>query len=213
MAVLHIVKVKNLGEETFDIPHKGEVATLDPGKEVVVTWEAACSAFGDPALRNTPSHAARAERYELLRAQWNFYKGFDVEDEKTRAKHPHGEDRSSWELKKPRVEIRTVDTDETIYMLIDDPKGEKVNPEVVSGFTGLDVTNQAQTTAQIEELKDQVARLTSVLAVLDPTLVSGVVSQPAPVVTVTTAAPEADVVIPAPVEIPATDGPAPKRGK
>lgn len=173
MAVLHIVKVRNVGPYEFDIPHRGEVATIPPGGEAVVTWDAATSMFGDPTIMNTPTNPARSDRYEQVRAMHNFHRGFDTETEAIRLRMGDiGADKSSWEAKRPKIEVSTVDTNEPITMLIDDPTGKATNPEIVSGLTQLDVSNAAQVNATIAEMQDQISRLTSVLAVLDPKVVA-----------------------------------------
>lgn len=168
MSVLHIVKVENVGDKAFDVPHNGVVTTIEPGKTAVVTWDAACSSFGDPTLQDLPRNPVRLDRYAALRAQWNYHVGFDAQTEADREVSPSAT--GSWEAKRPYIRVTTVDTDEEIVMLIDDPKGASVLPESVSGRSDLDVSNAAQVNATIEALQDQVARLTNVLAVLDPSV-------------------------------------------
>jgi hypothetical protein len=90
----------------------------------------------------------------------------------------------------------------------------------VSGLTNLDVSNAAQVNATIAEMQDQISRLTGVLAVLDPKVVTDALIAPpespdtfSPTNTAVSdwAAEqvhgEAKVTIPDAVAIPADDGP------
>lgn len=137
-----MVKVVNVGDQTFTDMFESSPFSLEPGEEQFVQFEAASLWFGNPELMDVgPRQRARFETYKRLRSRYGAFDD-DVEDPETgRMTHISADER--WEANKPRVEVYTLQG-ERLWTVVDDPLGEHVNPAAISSAENNLVLNRLQ---------------------------------------------------------------------
>lgn len=215
---LHVVKVTNTNDEILNIPYLGQVLQIPPGESRTVPWDAACGVFGNPLVVNRPNNPERNDVHNQTRALWGFSIGYDTETEAQRDKQPAArrELASSWEAKAPHFEVHTVDTNQRILMVLDDPTGALANPGLDGGEL-VETFDPVTSAAQIRDLQSQLATLTNLFhakfaadATDTPAVAPYVTAEPPePVADDSTSA--GSVTIPRPVAINTNDTPSNKR--
>lgn len=132
------VRIVNTDDRPFDYHYRNQKHVVSPRADTVVPWDCACSLFGDPAIVDTPRNKDRTRVYKQVRGLYNYEDGTErVED---------------WEARRPHIEVYDLDTNERIYMVIDDPKGLMSNPDL-----------GAKSSTDVEFLTRQIQQLTSLV--------------------------------------------------
>lgn len=163
-----VVVLRNTSSSPYTIRHLRRVWTIPPHGELHAPWDAAQSFLGDPRAIDVGRNKFRRILYDQVRALNNFYLGFDTEteaeakDATLRTGRPH----SSWEAKRPPIEVYSVEG-QRIYMLIDDPSGTIPNPWGALN-TAVDTSNSDVLRAEVARLSEQMANLTRLLAERQP---------------------------------------------
>lgn len=149
--MLQIVRIENKWDRDITIPHNGDMYVVPVGESKIVPYDAAASLFGDPRAMNEGKSRGREDVYNQVRGMWNFYLGFDSED--------------VWKNEKcPQFLAFDVNSGDQIIFVIHDrdgtnggyiPNAHRQNPES---------TDQAIVAQRIQEMQDQIAQLTSILA-------------------------------------------------
>lgn len=162
---LHVVKVKNTGDEILSIMYLGQVLQIPPGETRTVPWDAACGQFGNPLVANAPNRPERNDVYNATRALWGFAIGYDVETEEQHRKQPPArqEMASSWEARMPHYEVYTIDTDERILMVLDDPDGSRANPGLTGVASAEPDFSAAESNQKVADLQKTVAGLSALV--------------------------------------------------
>lgn len=144
---MELVNVKNLDpDKPLVLKHdeQGDI-TIPAGGERVVPLDHASIAFGHPATKNDGRDDARDRMYAATRTYWGFYPGIDTEDD--------------WEDIGPHFEVYSLDG-ERIFMVLDDPTGEKSNPEFASSA---DLTNSAAVEKAMADMQKQIEQMQKII--------------------------------------------------
>ncbi len=148
--MLQIVRITNTGDTDLILTHNGDRYVVPVDGSKIVPYECAASAFGDPRARDNGRDKGRTDIYEHTRAMWNFNLGFD--------------DADAWEAKRPRFEAHDVNSGDRIWFVIDDPKGEHIYDATGGVPVNTNTTDAALLGAQLTAMQEQIAALTTALA-------------------------------------------------
>lgn len=109
-----LVRVRNVGDTAFVDSWQGNDYVIPAGQEIIMEAEGPCLWLGYPGLRDDPLRAdfKRTDQYARLRARLGFHGG------------PAGQTEKDWERMRPKLEVYKLDTNERVYMILDDPTGE-----------------------------------------------------------------------------------------
>lgn len=105
-----LCRIVNEGDKPFTSKWEGNVFTIRPGSEIMVTQDAANRWTGNPTTVNDGKVNARREEYNRLRVLYGAYEN----DEK-------------WEANHPRLAVYDLDGNR-INTVIDDPEGTALTP-------------------------------------------------------------------------------------
>lgn len=133
---MKIVRVRNMGSTPFKFKFDNEPYVVAPSSESLVPYGAMVLVAGNPDARNLNSR----QRNRLL------------EFTRLRTKYGAYEDDGKWEKNRPAIEFYTMDGDR-IWTVLDDPDGERVNPNLA------DEQSNATLTAQLSSLQAQMSQV------------------------------------------------------
>lgn len=125
--MLDIVKLRNVGDTAYIAKHDryGEIV-VEPGKDRIVPLAVALVCFGNPGARNMRNNPLRDLELRHIKLYHGFAEGLQPD--------------SDWEESVcPKIEVYDVETDERIWMVHDDPTGEKASADL--GAAVADATN------------------------------------------------------------------------
>lgn len=110
------VRIKNIGDKDFYATFDSKPYGAKAGETFTAPFEAAIVWLGDPNLLDNPDRARfdRTEELQRIQARYGAYKG-------------HQEYDRMW-YNRPQLEVWTLDDDERIFMVADDPDGKHVSP-------------------------------------------------------------------------------------
>lgn len=142
LAANSTVKIRNVGSAEWHDRYAKMDYRLPPGTEGFVPWTAAVLWFGDPF--KVDDHKKKHRHIELnrIRVRYGAYPSVKTSD-----------GGSTWDSHVPAIEVYDLDGNR-VPMLIDDPKGERVNP---AHQTQMQMNMRDAT---IEQLQQQVQQLT-----------------------------------------------------
>ena len=171
---MEFVKIVNKGTKPFDYHHNNQKVIIPPNGDRIIPWGLACTLFGHPSTLNVHPVNERDKVYAKVRAQFNYTLGI-LPPEAYEAGI-----RSSdlwWEHIRPQIEVYNMDTNERIFMVIDDPRGERSSsaPEQVAGTADIAALMQ-----QINRLQSQVTQLTHQQTSQVPDPAAGTTQSPTP---------------------------------
>lgn len=162
---MQFVRMINVGTKPYDFHQANKKRILQVGEEAMVPWDLATSLFGDPFTTDTPKEPARTRAWQQASGIHNFT---TVESEAKSRGIPTEE---YWDSIKPNIQVFDVETNERIYMVIEDQDGTKTNgvqPQLN------EVLNQVALQQQIADLQRTVASLVQLqLAAVQTTTATG----------------------------------------
>lgn len=141
------VKIINEDDKSFDFMQNNAKRIIEPGGDVIVPWNVACTLFGNPNIPDIPPANERTRMYKKMRARYNYGDGLHSPEH--------------WDARRPKVRVFDLEGDTEIVMLINDPSGEHLgafnpNSKSVNKETDIDALQN-----QIALLTKQVTRLVS----------------------------------------------------
>jgi hypothetical protein len=139
------VKLINEDTKPFDFHQNNAKRIIQPGEDVIVPWNVACTLLGNPNIPDIAPANERTRMYKKLRQRYNFGDGLMQED--------------VWESKRPKLRVFDIEDDRQVIMLIDDPDGDHLgafnpNKGAINKQTDMDALQKqvAALTKQLERL-------------------------------------------------------------
>ncbi len=142
-----VVRVKNVGKVPFRGKYDQQVYDIPVKSQVIVPEDAARHWLGRWDLIDRDFHPERKEEYARLRVLYGAHFSEDGIDENTK-----------WEQNKPQLEVYTLDTEERIFTVVDDPAGERISPATQTK------REKGLLEDQVDALKKQLNAVQNVLA-------------------------------------------------
>lgn len=141
------VRLINKGNIPYDFHIHQIKRVIGPGQDAMIPWDVACSLFGDPSSVDTLSDQVRSRAWTQSAQLHNYQVGGMTEDE--------------WQLIRPQIEVWDVETDERIYMVLEDPAGVlgSGNPAATN-----DDINQSELLKIIRQQQEQINALANLMA-------------------------------------------------
>lgn len=137
MAVLQFVRLVNTGDRVFDYHYQSQKHLIAPGADRIVPWDCASSLFGDPFTMDSSSDRARTRVYKQTRGFYNYSDGTTTEEQ--------------WEVLRPKIEVYDLETNQRIFMVIEDPDGRKTGDNPTPDQAGSDVETMQRTIAVLSQ--------------------------------------------------------------
>ena len=145
---LQLLRFVNVDDHPITLKHAqtGKVV-MPPGAERILPIEYATLNVGHPNARNEGKNLWRDQALAHLYTRWGYYPGLMTD--------------ADWEDMRPKIELYTVDTNERVYSVLEDPEGTLANP---SSLTGVEPTDGNFLQAQVASMQAQIERLTALIA-------------------------------------------------
>ncbi len=146
---MDLLTIKNTSTMKPLVLNGNERVVIEPGDSRIVPFAFAAAWFGDPRAKNEGKERGRQNLYESTRRLWGFEAGFDTEETWTM-------------LKAPQFQCFDTNTNDRVFMLIEDPDGEHdYNGEPIFDSSNANVD---ALTAQIAAMQTQMAALMQMVA-------------------------------------------------
>lgn len=151
------VRVENTDSRQFTYHDNNTKKAIPPGKGVMMRWDLATTLFGDPFAMNSEKKPDRTAALTRARGNFNFELGMETMD--------------AFESRRPHLEVYDADTQQRIFMLIDDPDGihtaEYVPLDADSG------SREQLLEARLVEMQQQITLLINQRTATAPPMASG----------------------------------------
>lgn len=151
------VRLTNRDSKPFSFMLNNEKRVIAPDADTMVPWNVACSLFGNPGVLDVHPQNARAALYKKVCGFHGFQNGFMNEED--------------WEQIRPKIEVYDVETNERIFMVIEDPDG--MNRPDFGPAAASNVNELASLQSQVAALTSQIAKMTQAMASQLPPTASG----------------------------------------
>tara|TARA_R110000772_G_scaffold36981_1_gene88094 strand:+ start:966 stop:1613 length:648 start_codon:yes stop_codon:yes gene_type:complete len=135
------VKMVNKSDREFKYEQRNVRKTIAPGGDSIVPWHLAATLFGSPGVQNVGNNKYRDVALKKKRAFNGFQEGFQTIEQ--------------WDAERPEIAVIDIETNERIYMLIDDPEGVHMG----TGPVPTDKTDAEALQRQISTLQNEMQRL------------------------------------------------------
>jgi hypothetical protein len=135
------VKMVNLSDQEFKYEHRNERKKIAPGGDSIVPWNLAATLFGSPGIQNVGNNKNRDIALKKKRALNGYGEGFMTVEQ--------------WDAERPEIAVFDLETNERIYMLIEDPDGKHMGSAPVPA----DKTDAEALQRQISTLQNEMQRL------------------------------------------------------
>lgn len=139
------VRVVNKDDAPFRYHHLNVKKVIKPLGETMMPWDLACTLFGDPFAVNEPKKPDRTASIARCRSNFNYELGMETMD--------------AFNQRRPHLECYDMETQQRIYMLLEDPDGEHTAEFVPPDADSLDQIGLLQ--RQVQTLTDQLGILIS----------------------------------------------------
>lgn len=103
------VNLVNKGNSPFDFHHQNKKKIIQPGGNAIVPWDIATTLFGDPFVLDDGKKNDRTRTYKHVLGLFGYQNGMMTQEE--------------WEFIRPKIEVYDLETQERVYMLLEDPEG------------------------------------------------------------------------------------------
>lgn len=168
------VKFINQSDKPFDFHQNNRKRILQPGEDAIVPWGLAVTLFGHPGMVNVAPRNERQAMYRKVRSKFNYTDGLvPPEALEQGIKDPE----AWWEVIRPQIVVFDIETNERVYMIIDDPDGNHASPGPAS-TTG--ASDMAALMNQIQVLTAQVNKMAAAQVAQQPAPAQGNTQSPTP---------------------------------
>lgn len=145
---MQFVRLVNEGDRKYDFHHQNKKRTIEPGAEVMVPWDIACTLFGDPALIDTNKDQARTRVWKQCAGIHNYSEG--------------NMDEETWELIRPKIAVYDIESGTRVWMILEDRDGIHAGMNPSPGAVDADM-HQAALMSRVSQLEGMLAKTLGLL--------------------------------------------------
>lgn len=156
------VRVVNTDVKPFFYHHKDAKKSIPAGRESMMPWPLAVTLFGDPFAIDAEKKPDRKDSLRRARAVFNYELGMESDE--------------AFMARIPKFEVYDTETNQRIYMLIEDPDGEHADEYVPMDIESNDTVGLL--TQQIKMMQEQIGKLIAMQTNQAPAMASGQTSTP-----------------------------------